>query len=98
MSQTPSQLAVSIDPRGVATVTIQRPDVHNAFDEALIDTMTQAFADLGRDAQVRLVVLQSQGKSFCAGADIGWMQRAAANGFDDNLADAQRFEIGRAHV
>ncbi|MEJ7137623.1 enoyl-CoA hydratase-related protein [Amphibiibacter pelophylacis] len=84
-------LHLSTDARGVATVTIQRPEVHNAFSEDTIRELHEAFAHLDADAGVRVVVLASQGKSFCAGADIGWMQRAAANSQDANLEDARRF-------
>ena len=72
----------------VATVTLNRPDVHNAFDEALIASLTAAFVSLDDDADVRVVVLAGAGKSFCAGADLNWMRRMAAFGKEENLADA----------
>lgn len=73
----------------VATVWMNRPDVHNAFDESLIAELTQAFAQLDADANVRVVVLAGRGKSFSAGADLNWMKRAAQNGVDENLRDAR---------
>ena len=59
----------------IATVRLNRPDKHNAFDEHLIAELTQAFRDLGNDAAVRVAVLAANGPSFSAGADLGWMKR-----------------------
>jgi len=73
----------------VATVTLNRPDVHNAFDERLIASLTAAFVSLDTDEDVRVVVLAGAGRSFCAGADLHWMKRMAAFDRDENLADAQ---------
>jgi methylglutaconyl-CoA hydratase len=73
----------------VATIWMNRPDVHNAFDETLIAELTQAFAELDADPSVRVVVLAGRGKSFSAGADLNWMKRAAQNGVDENLRDAR---------
>jgi methylglutaconyl-CoA hydratase len=72
----------------VATVTLTRPDIHNAFDETLIARLTETFVDLDDDPAVRAVVLAGEGRSFCAGADLNWMKRMAAYGPDENLADA----------
>ncbi len=72
----------------VATVTLDRPDIHNAFDEMLIARLTETFVDLDDDPAVRAVVLAGAGKSFCAGADLNWMKRMAAFGPEENLADA----------
>ena len=74
----------------VATVWMNRPERHNAFDARLIAELTDAFATLGADASVRVVVLGGRGKSFSAGADIEWMKAAGEASFDDNLADARR--------
>ena len=73
----------------VATVWMNRPDLHNAFDETLITELTAAFMALDDDADVRAVVLAGRGKSFSAGADLNWMRRAANNGIDENLNDAR---------
>ena len=81
-------LLETIDAAGVATLTLNRPERHNAFDEALLRDMRSAFGALDRHAGVRIVVLASIGRSFCAGADLGWMQRAASQSEADNLADA----------
>ncbi|NCT84333.1 MAG: enoyl-CoA hydratase/isomerase family protein [Comamonadaceae bacterium] len=76
---------------GVALLTMNRPAVFNAFDETLIAELDAAFELLGGDDSVRAVVLAGAGKHFSAGADLQWMQRAAAASQDDNLADARRF-------
>jgi methylglutaconyl-CoA hydratase len=73
---------------GVATVTLNRADVHNAFNDALIADMTGALRRLGADDKVRAVVLRAKGKSFSAGADLGWMQKVANYGHEENLRDA----------
>ena len=73
---------------GVAILTMNRPAVHNAFDDALIADMTAALAELDTDASVRVVVLSANGKSFSAGADLNWMRRMAAYSEEQNLRDA----------
>ncbi len=82
--------ALEIELNGpVATIWMNRPDLHNAFDETLIAELTAACVALDDDADVRVVVLAGRGKSFSAGADLNWMKRAANNGIDDNLNDAR---------
>jgi methylglutaconyl-CoA hydratase len=83
----PAQLRVDVNDT-VAVVVLARPDVHNAFDETLIAELTRTLAALDADPGVRVVVLAGQGKSFCAGADLNWMQRMAGYGHAENLADA----------
>ena len=73
----------------VATIWMNRPDLHNAFDETLIAELTAACIALDDDTDVRVVILAGRGKSFSAGADLNWMKRAANNGIDDNLNDAR---------
>ena len=73
----------------VATIWMNRPDLHNAFDEILIAELTAACIALDDDNDVRVVVLAGRGKSFSAGADLNWMKRAANNGIADNLNDAR---------
>ena len=75
---------------GITTLTLNRPEVHNAFDEALIGSLTEAFTAASKDAAVRAVVLRANGKSFSAGADLNWMKRMAAFSEAENLADAKR--------
>ena len=74
---------------GVATLTLNRPEVHNAFDDALIARLTRALEDAGASAGVRVVVLAGNGKSFCAGADLAHMKKAAGFSEAENIADAQ---------
>lgn len=73
---------------GAAFVTLNRPDVHNAFDETLIRELTEALAAVGGMPRVRAVVLTGAGPSFCAGADLGWMRRMADYDYERNVADA----------
>ncbi len=73
----------------VATIWMNRPDLHNAFDEILIAELTAACIALDEDDDIRVVILAGRGKSFSAGADLNWMKRAAHNGLDDNLNDAR---------
>ena len=72
----------------VATVTLNRPGLHNAFDDATIAELTARLRSIGGDPAVRAVVLRGAGKSFCAGADLAWMRRMADYGREENLADA----------
>lgn len=78
------------DARGIATLTMNRPALHNAFDETLIAALTGAVEGLGRDPAVRAIVLTGAGRSFSAGADLDWMRRMAGYSPADNLADARR--------
>ncbi|HET9822633.1 MAG TPA: enoyl-CoA hydratase-related protein [Burkholderiaceae bacterium] len=76
---------------GVAQVTMSRPAVFNAFDEAMIGELDLAFAQLEADDGVRVIVLAGDGKHFSAGADLQWMQRASQASREWNLEDARRF-------
>jgi len=91
MSDSFSSVRVELRSSGVAWVEVARPAVSNAFDEQMIDALDAAFAALGANPQVRVVVLAAQGRHFSAGADLGWMQRASQASAGDNLADARRF-------
>ena len=71
-----------------ATVTLNRPEVRNAFNDEVIAELTQAFTELGQDPQVRAIVLAAEGTAFCAGADLNWMRRMADYSQAENLADA----------
>ena len=74
----------------VARLTMNRPEVHNAFDDALIADLTRAIDELDRDDGVRAVVLTGEGASFSAGADLNWMRGMAKAGEDENRADSLR--------
>jgi len=84
-------LHIAVDARGVARVTMTRPEVFNAFNEQMIGELDQAFERLTADPKVRVIVLAGAGKAFSAGADIQWMQRAAQASQEWNLQDARRF-------
>lgn len=73
---------------GVATITLSRPDVRNAFNDEVIAEVKNAFLSVAQDASVRCVVLAAEGPAFCAGADLNWMRRMADYSRDENLADA----------
>ncbi len=72
----------------VATVTLNRPDVRNAFNAELIQAITLAFVELGQRSDVRCIVLAANGPAFCAGADLNWMRSMADYTHAQNLADA----------
>jgi methylglutaconyl-CoA hydratase len=73
----------------IATVMLTRPELHNAFNAAMIAKLTETFTQLGHHPDVRVIVLSAEGKSFCAGADLNWMQSMLAWTFDENVADAR---------
>jgi methylglutaconyl-CoA hydratase len=73
---------------GVATLMLNRPEVHNAFDDHLIAELTHKLRAVERDPAVRAVVIAANGKSFSAGADLNWMKRMAAYSEAENLRDA----------
>ena len=73
----------------VARVFLNRPEVRNAFNDAVIGELTAAFTQLGGDASLRAIVLGGHGKAFCAGADLSWMRAMADYSWEQNRADAQ---------
>ena len=79
---------LNIQTGAVATVTLNRPEVRNAYNDEVITELTQAFTQLGQDPQVRAIVLAAEGPAFCAGADLNWMRRMADYTHAENLADA----------
>ncbi len=81
---------VAVDARGVATLTLDRPDKHNALNARMMDEITAACAALGADRAVRAVVLAATGKSFCAGGDLDWMQAQMAADGAQRAAEARR--------
>ena len=72
----------------IGIVTMNRPDVHNAFNDTVIAELTRAARELEKDETVRAVILAGNGPSFCAGADLNWMKKMAGYGRDENVADA----------
>lgn len=83
---------------GVATVTMSRAEVFNAFDEVMVGELDAAFASLGADSAVRVIVLAGAGQHFSAGADVQWMQRARSAPLEWNLQDARRFAAMLARI
>ena len=72
----------------IATITMNRPEVHNAFNEDVIKELTEAFIKAGNDKDVRVVILRGEGKSFSAGGDLNWMRRVADYSYQENVTDA----------
>src|SRR5215471_14497874 len=75
--------------KNVGVVVLDRPEIHNAFNDDLVKQVTDAFTELGRRKEVRVIVLAGSGKSFCAGADLNWMKRMVQYTYEENLADAR---------
>jgi len=78
---------LDVDGRGIAWITLARPDVRNAFDAQLVAELTETLAKL--DLAARAVVLRAEGDAFCAGADLNWMRRIANHTLEENVADAR---------
>jgi len=74
----------------VATVTLNRPKIRNAFNDETISELTSVFEKLGQTDDVRVIVLAAAGKAFCAGADLNWMRAMADYDYQENLADADK--------
>jgi methylglutaconyl-CoA hydratase len=83
-----SSILAKLDARGVLTLSLNRPQVHNAFDAGLVGVLTRHLEEAGRDPQVRVVVLTGNGPSFSAGADMRWMRAMADASAADNERDA----------
>jgi methylglutaconyl-CoA hydratase len=83
-------ILTEIDDRGVASIILNRPEVHNAFDDVLIRRLTEALEKLSGNDQVRVVKVIGRGKSFSAGADLNWMRRMAGYSEEENLQDARK--------
>ena len=84
-------LVLDLDERGVASLTINRPNIHNAFDDQLIQHLLGALEEVETNPDARILVLRSEGKIFSAGADLRWMRRMANFSGAENLADAEQF-------
>jgi len=84
---------LQVNDLGVATITINRPEVHNAFDEHLIAELSDRFASVDRDNDIRVVEIAARGRTFCAGADLDWMRRTAEYSKEENLADSRKLAV-----
>ena len=87
------RVITDIDDLGVARVRLNHPDKHNAFDDQIIDELTEAFVAIADNSNVRVMVLGSEGKSFSAGADLEWMKRMASYSYEENLRDASALAL-----
>ncbi len=74
----------------IITVTLNRPDIHNPFDEKMIAELTYAFEAVGKKPKARIMIITGAGKSFCAGADLNWMKRMGEFSREKNIADAKK--------
>ena len=84
------KLDMNTEVAGVSRITLNRPEVRNAFNDEVIAELTQAFTDLGARHDVRAIVLAAEGVAFCAGADLNWMRRMADYSRTENIADAAK--------
>ena len=74
----------------ILTVELNRPDVHNAFNDIVIEEITTIFKDVASEKDILAVVITGSGKSFCAGADLNWMKRMASYSKEENIEDARK--------
>ncbi|MDD4307757.1 MAG: enoyl-CoA hydratase-related protein [Thermoplasmata archaeon] len=80
--------SILVEGDSVVTVTLNRPDVHNPFDEKMIAELTDAFLKINKTNSARILIVTGAGKSFCAGADLNWMKRMGQYSLADNIEDA----------
>ncbi len=83
-----NKVLLEVNEQGIATRTLNNPDKHNAFDDEIIKQLTDIFIHISEREDISIMVLASYGKSFSAGADLGWMKRMANYSYEDNLKDA----------
>ena len=88
MHKTYDSINVDFDNRGVATVTLCREQKHNAFDDQMIQSLIEIFSEIA-NSSAKVMLLAARGKSFSAGADLGWMKRMIEYDYDENLRDAR---------
>ena len=83
-------IRVSLDPRGVLTIALNRPEIRNAFNESVISDLTHAFSQDALRPEVRAVVLRGEGPTFCAGGDLNWIRKAVDSDYETNLQDTRQ--------
>ncbi|KFE34455.1 crotonase/enoyl-CoA hydratase family protein [Thioclava atlantica] len=83
-------IRIGKDDRGIARLTLARSEKHNALSEQMMDEITRGIGALGEDAEVRVVILDAEGRSFCAGGDLKWMQAQIAAGAEERAAGARK--------
>ena len=86
-------IEISVDARGVARLTLARPEKHNAMSAQMLEDLTAAAGALASDDTVRAVVLTGAGKSFCAGGDLGWMRDQIAMDTETRAAEARKLAM-----
>ena len=91
MAFNPKFIDLTVDESGIATVTLARANVHNAFDIPLLEELERNFYGLRRNKRVKVVVLQGEGRSFCAGADINWMRAMKGYTRRQNIQESKHF-------
>lgn len=85
-----TRVLLEVDDQGIAQLTLNRPEVHNAFDDDVINQLISCLKEVSDSTAVRALILRSNGKNFSAGADLAWMKRMAQNSHQENLEDAGR--------
>ncbi|MFW9778121.1 MAG: enoyl-CoA hydratase-related protein [Candidatus Heimdallarchaeota archaeon] len=85
-------IKLKISDRGIARITLNRGDIHNAFDSRMIQELTQVFTDLAEKTIIRIIILTGEGRSFSAGADINYMKKSQNYSYQENYDDAARLE------
>ena len=80
---------ILVDGQEIITITLNRPEIHNPFDDKMIAELTACFQDVQSNEDARAVVITGAGKSFCAGADLNWMKRMGQYSLQENIADAR---------
>lgn len=83
-------LKVSLDARGVLTVSLNRPEIRNAFNSELITELTEVFGETILETEVRIIVFRGEGPTFSAGGDLNWMRKSVELSFEKNLEDTER--------
>ena len=90
MSEEEASVLAEIDSRGVATVTLNRPHVNNAYDGAMVSALLDGVRALGANDDVRVIVIKGNGKHFQAGADLSWLESVRQGSPEENLAVSKR--------
>lgn len=77
----------------IATISLNRPEIRNAFNEQMIDELKDCFGKIGQDENIRVVIIKGRGKAFCAGADLNWLRNIMSKTQDQNLEEGQNLAI-----
>ncbi len=83
-----SYLIKHVSDNGIGTITLNRPDRHNAFDDTMIEELTECLNLFNQNSSIRVIVLNATGENFCAGADLNWMKRMSTYDWDENYQDS----------